>query len=255
MSKSIDLSVCGTKQVPFSQIKSVQTPEATESWQPISHSFLVDRVSKQIEDNGWSIKDTYHSLHRFGQRYFGLFHVENTGSDAEDRGTIIGLRNSHDKCFPAGLCMGNAPFVCSNLIFTNEVVLARRHTKNILRDLNQVIARTLCQMTETWANDELRLDAYKQYELDNAQANDIVIRSFQNGAISKAKIADVVEQWQKPEHEDFEERNMHSLYNAFTHVLKGGVHALPARSQALHGVLDSVVGLAKQEVAEAELVA
>ena len=238
MSKSIDLSVCGTKQVPFSQIKSVQTPEATESWQPISHSFLVDRVSKQIEDNGWSIKDTYHSLHRFGQRYFGLFHVENTGSDAEDRGTIIGLRNSHDKCFPAGLCMGNAPFVCSNLIFTNEVVLARRHTKNILRDLNQVIARTLGQMTETWA-----------------KANDIVIRSYQNGAISKAKIADVVEQWEKPEHEDFEERNMHSLYNAFTHVLKGGVHALPARSQALHGVLDSVVGLAKQEVAEAELVA
>ena len=254
MSNRIDLSVCGTKQVPFSEIKSVNTPQATESWQPIGHAFLVDRVQNQIEENGWSIKDTYHSLHRFGQRYFGLFHVENTGVDSEDRGTIIGLRNSHDKCFPAGLCMGNAPFVCSNLIFTNEVVLARRHTKNILRDLSQVIARTLGQMTETWERYDIRIEDYKNYDLDNAQANDLVIRSFQNGAISKAKIADVVGQWEKPEHEDFEARNMHSLYNAFTHVLKGGVHALPARSQALHGVLDSEVGLAKQ-VQEAELVA
>jgi hypothetical protein len=247
MSKKIDLSVCGTKQVDFNEIKAVQTPEKTESWQPIGHAFLVDRVQNQIEENGWSIKDTYHSLHRYGQRYFGLFHIENTGVDNSERGTILGLRNSHDKCFPAGLCMGNAPFVCSNLIFTNEVVLARRHTKNILRDLSQVIARTLGQMTETWASDEQRIEAYKSHELDNAQANDLVIRSFQNGAISKAKIADVVGQWEKPEHEEFEDRNMHSLYNAFTHVLKGGVHALPNRSQALHGVLDSEVGLVQAE--------
>ena len=87
-------------------------------------------------------------------------------------------------------------------------------------------------MTETWASDEKRIEAYKEHELTNSQANDLIIRSFQNGAISKAKIADVVTQWEKPEHEEFEDRNMHSLYNSFTHVLKGGVHALPARSQA-----------------------
>ena len=159
MTKKIDLSVCGTKQVDFSEVKSVETPEATESWRPIGHSFLVNRVQDQIQENGWEIVDTYHSLHRFGQRYFGLFHIKGTEADNDDRGTILGLRNSHDKCFPAGLCMGNAPFVCSNLIFTNEVTLARRHTKNILNDLSQVIARTLGKMTETWASDEQRIEA------------------------------------------------------------------------------------------------
>lgn len=243
MNKKIDLSVCGTKEVDFSEIQSVETPTATESWRPIGHSFLVDRVQNQIQDNGWEIVDTYHSLHRFGQRYFGLFHIKGTESDNDERGTVLGLRNSHDKCFPAGLCMGNAPFVCSNLIFTNEVTLARRHTKNILNDLSQVIARTLGKMTETWASDEQRIEAYKEYELGNEQAHDLVIRAYQNGAISKAKIADVVEQWHTPEHDDFSDRTMHSLYNGFTHVLKGGVHALPNRSLALHGVLDSEVGL------------
>ena len=249
MSKRIDLSVCGTKRCDLLDVRNVTTPEPTESWRPIGHDFLINKVQTQIENNGWKVQDTYHSLHRYGQRYFGLFHISKTGADSADRGTILGLRNSHDKCFPAGLCMGNAPFVCSNLIFTNEVVLARRHTKNILADLSQVIARTLGAMTETWASDEKRIEAYKGYELDNAQANDLIIRSFQNGAISKAKIADVVNQWEKPEHEEFEARNMNSLYNGFTHVLKGGVHALPARSQALHGVLDTEVGLTAELVA------
>jgi hypothetical protein len=236
MKNRINLSVCATKESSFKEIQAVKTPEATDSWQPISHAFLVDRVQNQMQENGWEIVDTYHSLHRYGQRYFGLFHVKNTGQDNDERGTIVGLRNSHDKCFPAGLCMGNAPFVCSNLIFTNEVVLARRHTKNILTDLSQVIARTLGKMTETWASDEL----------DNQQAHDLVIRAYQNGAISKAKIADVVEQWHKPEHDDFSPRTMHSLYNGFTHILKGGISALPNRSLALHGVLDSQVGLTSQ---------
>jgi len=246
MTNRINLKVCATKESSFEDVKNVKTPEATESWQPISHAFLVDRVQNQMQDNGWEIVDTYHSLHRYGQRYFGLFHVKNTGVDNDERGTIVGLRNSHDKCFPAGLCMGNAPFVCSNLIFTNEVVLARRHTTHILRDLSQVIARTLGKMTETWASDEQRISAYKQYELNDSQANDLVIRAFRNGAIGKTKIADVVEQWHKPEHDDFSPRTMHSLYNAFTHILKGGITALPNRSVALHGVLDSEVGLASQ---------
>jgi hypothetical protein len=246
MTNRINLKVCATKESSFEDVKNVKTPEATESWQPISHAFLVDRVQNQMQDNGWEIVDTYHSLHRYGQRYFGLFHVKNTGVDNDERGTIVGLRNSHDKCFPAGLCMGNAPFVCSNLIFTNEVVLARRHTTHILRDLSQVIARTLGKMTETWASDEQRISAYKQYELDNQQAHDLVIRAFRNGAISKAKIADVVEQWHKPEHDDFSPRTMHSLYNAFTHILKGGITQLPSRSLALHGVLDSQVGFTSQ---------
>ena len=32
---------------------------------------------------------------------------------------------------PTGIMAGDAPFVCSNLEFSNEIVIARRHTKNI----------------------------------------------------------------------------------------------------------------------------
>ena len=52
---------------------------------------------------------------------------------------------------------------------------------------------------------------------------------------------DVVNQWESSDHVEFRDRNLNSLYNAFTEVYKGNLVALPARSDALHSVLDSQV--------------
>jgi len=83
-----------------------------------------------------------------------------------------------------------------------------------------------------------------------------VIRSYQAGAIPKTKVTDVVDQWEKSDHPEFWDRNMNSLYNAFTEVYKGNLVALPNRSDALHSVLDSEVGFDFNfdQVEEAELV-
>ena len=110
-----------------------------------------------------------------------------------ERGTIIGLRNAHDKCFPAGLCAGDAPFVCDNLIFTNSVKLARRHTRHILAELDQVIARTLGKLFSFWGGQDQRIESYKDFDLTNPQVNDLVIRAYKAGAISKTKVVDVVQ--------------------------------------------------------------
>ena len=170
----------------------------------------------------------------------------------------MGLRNAHDKCFPAGLCAGDAPFVCDNLIFTNTVKLARRHTKNILSELDHVIARTLGRLFDFWVGQDNRIESYKGFELSNPQVNDLVIRAYKAGAIPKTKVTDVVDQWEKSDHSTFWDRNMNSLYNAFTEVYKGNLVALPKRSEALHSVLDSEVGFDlssfDSQIEEAELV-
>ena len=63
------------------------------------------------------------------------------------------------------------------------------------------------------------------------------------GALPKSKIIDVVDQWESSDHPEFWDRNVNSLYNAFTEVYKGNLVALPNRSDALHSVLDSEVAL------------
>lgn len=268
--KKVNLRICGGehKVVDLDEVKSVITPELeyrkernrdgslSVSYQPISHNYLIEKTRKHLDDAGFSVVDEAHNLARSGKRYFGLFEVTHPNRENSDRGTIVGLRNAHDKSFPAGLCAGDAPFVCDNLIFTNSVKLARRHTKNILAELDQVIARTLGQLFSFWTCQDDRIDSYKERELKDAEVHDIVIRAFRKGAISKTKVIDVIDQWDSSDHPAFWDRNLNSLYNAFTEVYKGNLTALPQRSDALHSVLDIEAGFNPLdcETQEAELV-
>ena len=87
----------------------------------------------------------------------------------------------------------------------------------------------------------MRINAYKSREIKNAEANDIIINACKAGAVPKSKVMDVVDQWESSDHPEFWDRNVNSLYNAFTEIYKGNLTALPNRSQALHSVLDNVV--------------
>jgi hypothetical protein len=62
------------------------------------------------------------------ERNFGILEVRN-GSLHSDYGLAVGLQNTHDRTYPAGLAFGSRVLVCSNLSFVHEVTLARRHTR------------------------------------------------------------------------------------------------------------------------------
>lgn len=244
MKNTLNLRVCGKENsaVSFEELASVKTPEGTDSFHPIPHSHLVGIFREQLKEANLSVVSELHTLARYGQRYFGLFEIDMKKEGATS-GTVVGLRNSHDKCFVAGICAGNAPFVCDNLCFSNEVTLGRKHTVNILRDLPRLVSLGIGRLTDLWNKHEQRVDRYKVTSIDNRDAHDIVIRSFRAGAISKTMIADVVDQWNEPAHADFKPRNLWSLHNAFTEVWKGNISAMRDRSSCLHGVLDPYAGL------------
>ena len=97
------------------------------------------------------------------------------------------------------------------------------------------------QLRESWVSQEKRVEAYKEYDLSStSEANDLIIRAFQNGACSKTQIADIVGQWNTPNHDEFKDRNLYSLYNSFSEVWKGNLGLLPNRSTQLHALFDSV---------------
>jgi hypothetical protein len=240
----LNLNVCESKQCDFADVQRVSTPEASERWTPIAHDALVKEFRSAIDNNpSLDIVQEHHALHRYGQRYFGLFQVTGAGrKHGSDVGTIMCLRNSHDKAFRAGISAGDAPFVCSNLIFSNEIVLGRRHTTHIMRDLPQIISRAIGQLMDSWTTTDNRIDSYKSCEIDDRTAHDLILRGFQAGACGKTQIADILGQWHKPEHENFEGRDLWSLQNAFTNVWRGNSLNVANRSSSLYSVLDTYAG-------------
>lgn len=233
----------GSAEVSRETVAAVTTPASTYSWTPISHIDLVEQVESVLANNRLKIVNQAHGLGHEGNRYFGLMQIQN-GAAHDDYSWVLGLRNSHDKVFPAGLVAGMSVFVCDNLSFSGEVQFARKHTTRILYDLPFLTERAIGRLVEKWHHQDERIAAYKGAFIDDVNAHDIIIRATDVRALPPSQIPAVLQEWRKPQHAEFEESNLWSLFNSFTQVLKeSSLNILPKRTEALHGLLDSYVGL------------
>ena len=234
---------CGAKAATREQLQTVPTPQATTTWTPIPHLALIAHVEAVIHANGLVVGAQAHSLSHDGLRYFGLMEIQREAC-AVDYCWVLGLRNSHDKSFPAGITAGASVFVCDNLSFSGEVKLARKHTRFILRDLPQLVQSAVGRLMERWHHQDQRISHYKRADLSDRAAHDLVVRALDVGVCSTRQLPQVLREWRQPRHEVFQSRNVWSLFNAFTETLKGSLAELPRRTEALHGLMDHHVGLA-----------
>lgn len=241
--KSLNLVLhCGAHSVARSSIVKSTTPRPTATWTPIPHILLIEEVERALKTNGLKIVNQAHSLTHDGSRYFGLIEVQN-GSIHPDYAYVLGLRNSHDKRFPAGLVAGASVFVCDNLSFSGEIKIARKHTRFILRDIPMLTQQAIGQLMEKWHHQDQRILAYKAKNVIDKTAHDLIIRSTDVGAATSRQIPGILKEWREPRHKEFQPRNLWSLFNSFTEVAKGNLNELSKRTERLHGLMDSFVGL------------
>jgi len=234
---------CGGREVVREELAQVGTPAPTETWHPIPHDRLFAEVEQSLLRNDLRIVGEQHAIARDGDRYFGLLQIAN-GHNPSDHAWVLGLRNSHDQTFPAGLVVGSRVFVCDNLAFSGEIVIARRHTRWILRDLPRLVLDGVGQLTQRWHSQEERYDRYRETALGDREVHDLVIRALDSRAITTTQVPAVLQEWRHPEHAAFRDRTAWSLFNAFTHVVGSGtVWTVAKRTQVLHGVLDAHCGL------------
>lgn len=229
---------CGSSAVSRSELAQVKTPKATKTWQPIPHLALLQVVEKALLERGFTIVEQAHGLTHDQGRYFGLLQVTNNHPGHETH-KVVGVRNSHDMRFSAGVVAGSQVLVCDNLCFAGEIQIARRHTPRILQDLPKMTHDAIIGLNRYWSRQQERIHAYRRKRISDQQAHDLVIRSTDTGVMANSYIPKVLQEWREPRHKEFKPRNLWSLQNAYTEVFKGRLDLLPERSRKLHKVLDS----------------
>jgi len=235
---------CGAAEVPRKALALVPTPAATETWRPIPHEEYVRQVEWELPRYGLDIVQEAHALTHDNTRYFGLIHVSRNGFENPDYSLVIGLRNSHDKTLTAGLVAGSAVTVCDNLAFSGEVSFSRKHSSFIMMDLPGLIGNAVGRVLGLFQIQEQRVERYRATRLSDTAAHDLTIRALDSGVFCASKIPDVLKEWREPRHEAFRPRSLWSWFNASTENLKGALHLLPKRSQALYRLCDDFVGVA-----------
>jgi hypothetical protein len=240
----------GARLATREEVLAVPTPAGTDTWQPVPHVELLDGVLNRLQSIGLQVRKEQHGLQNEGQRWFGVFDLE-ARSAGKDYGISVGLRNSHDMSWAAGAIMGANVFVCDNTSFSAEVRFVRKHTREILADLPQILDQAVVKLSVLEDYQEIRFNHYRQSELTDGQARDFLVQSVMGKALPLTRLPKVYEQWKRPLHPEFEPRTAWSLFNAYTQVYKDTSRfALPTRSQRLHQLFDRFVGTPKMETPE-----
>ena len=233
---------CGAQAASRSRIAEAPTPPPTRTWQPVPHLTVLNAVEVALLARGLTIVNAAYALNREANRFFGLLEI-GTDDSGRDYRWVVGIRNSHDKTFPAGIVAGTQVLICDNLAFTGEIKLARKHTRFILRDLDALAGNAVQRLVSRFDEQDRRIETYKQTRLRDTRAHDLIIRAVDAGICSNQHIPRILQEWRHPAHPCFRERTLWSLQNAFTESLKGNLNLLPTRTEKLHYLLDHQVGL------------
>jgi hypothetical protein len=236
--KGVSVDRSGLEQVP--------TPPPLGRWCPISHMGLVTELEKALVPHNMKIVNEVFKLDKAGQRMFGMLQVSNCKVD-NDFSFVVGLRNAHDKKLRAGLSVGMGVAVCSNLSFRGEIVIGRKHTTEILADLPNLMQGAIAQLAQKWDIQTGIVETYKNVDISISQGHDILIECAKADVFPKTHLLDVINEFEAPSHPEFADRNLWSLFNSVTEMLKprqdstgGTLWMLPDRTATLHNICDKV---------------
>jgi hypothetical protein len=107
---------CGAETVARTALPEVLTPSGTDTWYPLPHADLLGEVLGQLDSAGFRLSASPTRSATKAHRYFGVLEVSLEGrSNDAGYGWVVGLRNSHDKVFPAGLVAGTSNCSCATI--------------------------------------------------------------------------------------------------------------------------------------------
>jgi len=124
------------------QLDLIPVPKTTDSYIPVPHYQLSDRlitISTDILRDYVMVGENY-AVARQGNQMFAVLKFQKEESDI---GLSIAFRNSYDRSMSLGLAIGATVFVCDNLAIQGDIVVMRKHTKNVWNELEDLTITTL----------------------------------------------------------------------------------------------------------------
>ena len=212
----------GAQEVSKDQLDLVPLPPETDSYQPVSHYHLADKLLTIGQDilTDYVLVGENYALARAGQQLFAVLKFQEKTSELANMGLSIGFRNSYDRSMSIGIAIGASVFVCDNLALSGEVSVMKKHTKNVWDSLEDLAITTLYKSGRNFEQIVCDSETMKARPMEDDLAFQMMGLLFGKGIISPRQLTVVKDKWLKPDHAEFQPRNQWSLYNACTEALK-----------------------------------
>ena len=207
----------GANKVTRLDLAQIETPPATDTFQPIAHTRLIDQLEEALAFRHISITRDEYAVSKDGMKLFGLLELN---SEYEDIRFAIGLRNANDKSMRLGMVAGYRVFVCDNMALSGDFKpLLAKHSKNF--DLVEAVSMGVDRIQRGWQPLREQINFKRQYELNAQEAQSIIYRAFMTERFPVKLLRAVHQEYfVHPSYEDFKAKTVWSLENAFTTAFK-----------------------------------
>lgn len=229
------------KKVTMSQLNKMPKPTPATKWhKPIPHFNAITSVLDNLNNRKLEVSDLEVGTSHNDQRCFWLAKLKGEG----DYAPFIGGRNAHDRSVSLALYGGASIFICSNMMVSAKFTDARKHTNGIGDDLAELVNKSLDRVLRENVVNRKRIDYYKKQALGNKDAYFFMVDAMKRDILGPSKIKYLVEQWEKPLHEEFSSKNAWSLHNCFTEIFKDlrSADLVYHRNTVLNEMMDDFTG-------------
>ncbi len=209
----------GGEMVLKDQLDLIKVPEATDSYVPVSHYALADKLSAISTDilRDYQLVGETYAVARQGNQLFALLKFRN---DNTEMGLSLAYRNSYDKSMSVGIAIGASVFICDNLALQGEIAVMKKHTKNIWNDLEDLAISSLYKAQKNFERVVVDAERMKAIPMKNDEAFRLMGFLYGHDLVSPRQLTTLKEEWLHPSHEEFQDRNLWTLFNATTESLK-----------------------------------
>lgn len=236
---------CGARVVTREELNAIEAPAPTATWFPVKHGVVIDTVTRLLGDAGFVINGVKYAVTRNDARMFAVMDL--VAAVATGVNLAVGIRNSTDKSLPLGFVAGNHVFVCDNLCFRSELLVARKHTRFGATRFEEAILQATKALTQFREVEYQRIKTMQNTLLPDMRAESILLRSYEEGIVSHRLLPRVIQEWRAPSFVDFTDRTAWSLLNAFTTILgerlKSNPQQFAATTVALQALFDRALSM------------
>jgi len=228
-------TLLGTNSVTESEIFSLPSVPFTRSFHPVSHGAVIRSIKEAINVVGMEIVKSEYTLAQNGQRMFGVYDLSQGTSELS---WSIGFRNATNKSMSLGITAGTRVFVCSNLCFSGDFLVFRRHTAGLDTDeLAFLVYRSMKQMIPLLRSFQNWHTGLHNFSLSEDHSKILLVEILTNSVIPPSKFNQFNELYSKV-YDD----SLWGFHEAATDVLKGSnLLTLPKKNLALNQVINSYI--------------
>ena len=209
----------GGQLVSKQELDLIQMPQETDSYIPVSHYHLADKLITVSQDllTDFTLVGENYAIARQGQQLFALLNFKR---DHSEIGLSIAFRNSYDRPMSVGLAIGASVFICDNLALHGEIAVMKKHTKGVWDALEDLAITSLYRSAHNFEKVVADSERLKGIPIDDHGAFQLMGLLYGNDIVSPRQLPVIREEWLRPSHHEFAARNKWNFFNCVTEALK-----------------------------------